>query len=565
MKKIISLFVLLCVITIASAQQMRNVYVNPVKNNTELEERTLNRLYKKGVLGLTKARTISTTTGDHVMTPGSDESLGYNYILTMTVDKIDATDLVGEAKDAINGVKELFGKKSDSNEKRKPNYTTTIYTKVQIDDAKTGERVYEVDLVNQAADENKNVGYFQATNDFDYTMLDMADDAFKVSGEVVEATDVNKKGEVKKARVKVGSKDGARKDLWFDLYKVQDGNRELLGTAKCEQVLNSDESIISVTGKKGGDKQLNEALSNLDGSYTITAISRAKGGFMRDNFKGFDKIKFKSPRPAYLDPVGRTGKPKIAFMNVECADKSIAGQEKVLQNMILKALDKATALEVVPTLYKSVEDARADGIDGLVEVTLDMVERDTEQTKNSKGETKTKYKSKLYFSVTGIDVANNRWIDMLSKYQLGSADSRDKADADAIEMMDDDIKNFCEDVFPVSCTIMSAEKTNEKKKEVKEASINIGTALGLRKGMIFDIYEQRKEGGDDSRFLIGEGKVKGDKLLANEAIISIKGKNDGDKILFDLIQNMNEDTEIILISKANHGLGGFLDNVLGNN
>ena len=112
---------------------------------------------------------------------------------------------------------------------------------------------------------------------------------------------------------------------------------------------------------------------------------------------------------------------------------------------------------------------------------------------------------------------------------------------------------------------MEAKKVNDKKQEVKEASIDIGTYAGVKKGMLFDIYEQRKEGDDDSRFLIGAGKVKGDGLDTKEAVISIKGKNDGDKRLFDLIKHMDEGTEIILVSKANHGVGGFLDNIIGNN
>ncbi len=555
------MLMLVCVVTIAMAQQRRAIYVNPVQNNTELKDNIANRLYKKGVLGLTKARTIAVTTGDRAMKPGSEEAQPYDYILTMTVNKIDATDLVGEVKDAIGGVKEIFGKKSDSNSQRKPRYTTTIYTDITITDAKSGEKVYSTVLTSQSSDEDKNVGYFDAANGFHGTMLDMADDVFKIGGDVIEATEVDKKGKVKKVRVQVGSKDGARKDLWFDLYKVTDGKKEMLGAAKCEQVLNGEESILSVTGKKGGDKALNDALSNLDGSYTLTAVSCSKSGLMHDF--GFDKHKFQSARAPYLDPVGRAGKPKVAFIDIEAYDQSMNGRMKEISDMLLGSLGDASGIEIVPKVYNSVAEANADGIDGLLSLVIDMVTRKSEPGKNYKGEAVTKYTTKMYYTLSAIDVKNNSWIDMLSSDKQSTEESQDKADLSAISGLKDKVKNFSEDAFPVACTVMEAKKVNEKKKEVKEISVNAGTAEGLRKGMIFDVFEQRKEGGDDARFLIAEGKVKGDGLTAGEAILSIKGKNDGDKILLDLIQNMNEDTEIILISKANHGVFGFIDNVLG--
>lgn len=567
MKKLISLILFLCVVAMANAQERRNVYVNPLENNTSLKATTAGRLYKKGILGLTKANTIAVTQGDHVMTPGSDEAKEYDYILTISVDKIDAVDLKKELKDAVGEIGKLLGgKSSSSSSNSKPNYQATISSSVKIYDAATGQKVYEVDLENTSSNEDINLGYFQATNDYDLTMLDMTDEAFRISGEIVEATDVDKKGKVKKVRAQIGSKNGARKNMWFDIYRVSGGDQELMGTAKCEQVLNADESMLSVTGKKDGDKALNEAISNLDGSYQIVVMSRAKGGFMRKNLKTFDRVKFKSDRPAYLDPDVHGYNSKIAFINLGTADNSLDALLPTFCDVVLTAANKAATVEVVPTVYKSVESAREAGIDGLVEVSLDVVLREAEQKKNSKGESYTDYKSKLYFTITGIDVATGKYIDMLSKYQLGTSnESREKADISAIKDINDDLKNFCEDVFPITCTVMEAKKVNDKKQEVKEASIDIGTYAGVKKGMLFDIYEQRKEGDDDSRFLIGEGKVKGDGLDTKEAVISIKGKNDGDKRLFDLIKNMDEGTEIILVSKANHGVGGFLDNIIGNN
>lgn len=565
MKKILlSLLLLVCVTSVAMAQYRRQIYVNPLQNNSELSSTTANRLYKKGMLGLTKSRSIAVTRGEQVLPPGQAAGEVYDYILTFTIDNADAVDVRAELKDAVKEIAGIFGSKSNgSSTNDKPNYQATISTTVTIVNAATGEKVYETDLVCSASNEDKNLGWLEATGNYDLAALDMADDAFTIIGEVLEAVEVDKKGKVKKVRVQAGSNNGARKDLWFDLYMNVGGQKTFMGNAKCEQVLNGEESVLSVTSKKDGDKALNEALSNLDGSYTITAESRAKGGFMRKNLKTFDKIKFKSERPSYLDPAGRGTKAKVAFYNIEAASSTVAPKD--LMDMVLHAANKAAGIEVVPTLYSSVDAAREAGIDGLIEVSVDMMQRSSEQKKNYKGEPYTEYKSKMYYSISGIDVAGNKQIDMLSKYELGNS-SKTAADADTDALNDaiEDVQHFCEDVFPISCNIMEALKTNEKKQEVKEASIDAGTAMGVDKGMIFDIFEQRSEGGDDARFLIGEGKVKGG-LDLNECVISIKGKNDGDKKLFDLIKNLSEDTEIILISKANHGFGGFLDNIVGNN
>lgn len=80
----------------------------------------------------------------------------------------------------------------------------------------------------------------------------------------------------------------------------------------------------------------------------------------------------------------------------------------------------------------------------------------------------------------------------------------------------------------------------------------MGTDMGVKKGMAFDIYEQRAEGGADSRFLLGEGKVEKEGLNPHEAILKVKGKNNGDKKLYELLQNADENTSIILVSKASY-------------
>lgn len=207
------------------------------------------------------------------------------------------------------------------------------------------------------------------------------------------------------------------------------------------------------------------------------------------------------------------------------------------------------SIELVATIYPNVEAARNAGIDGLVDISVDKVTKSTNNTSDGK----TQYQTEILYTVAGIDVANNKWIDMKSFSGLGtSTEGSAKADSDALTLMDNRVQKFCEDLFPIAAMIVNPEEV--KKDEVKKVRINVGTDMGVKKGMAFDIYEQRKEGGAEARFLLGEGKAEKNGLEANSAILKVKGKNDGHKKLYQLLQNADENTEIVLISKASYSI-----------
>mgnify|MGYP004449213149 FL=1 len=216
---------------------------------------------------------------------------------------------------------------------------------------------------------------------------------------------------------------------------------------------------------------------------------------------------------------------------------------------MLEGMRDVSTIEFVPMIYESVEQAQQNGIDGLLEITIDKVFNKTETLKDGK----TNYTTEVNFSLSGVDVARNVWIDMKSFKRLGSStEGTSKANASALNLIDDNISKFAEDVFPVAASIVNIEEAN--KNSAKKVRINVGTNMGVKKGMKFDIYEQRKEGDDESRFLLGEGKVEKDQLSETEAILKVKGKNNGDQRLFDLQQNIDENTVIVLVSKASYDI-----------
>ncbi len=539
MRKFLS--ILTCAfLAVSASADVSTVYVNPMQNTAGADAVVAKRLYKKALLGLTKAKTISISSGSRNIVPGSADAGKYDYILTI--------DLTGATTSEAGTVSNLLGALSSSAQKD-PDWEGKLTTDITILDAATGGEAFKTTLAPTAVNKDKALAIFNATNNFDYDVTDMTDDAFRVSGEIAEATEVDKKSIVKKVRAQIGSKNGARKNQAFELYKVAGDNQELIGYAKCEQVLNDNESILSINGKKDADKVISDLIQNGDGSYSIMAWSRSKSGFLHDNFQGFDKMFTNEGRPHYLDPFNRTAKPRIAFLAVDINDNSFASQKENFQNTVVKGMEEVPTVEIVRTIYPSVEDARNAGIDGLIEITIDKVFNTTEKTK----EGKTEYKTEILYTLAGIDVVGNKWIDMKSFSGFGSSlENAAKANADALSLVDNRVQKYSEDLFPVAASIISTEEV--KKNSVKKVRIDVGTDMGAKKGMAFDIFEQRAEGGADSRFLLGEGKVEKDGLTANESILKVKGKNNGDEKLYELLQNMDENTKVVLVSKASYDI-----------
>ena len=539
MRKFLLILVCALLASIMASAEVRTVYVNPLDNEAHVDGVIAKRLYKKALLGLTKAKTIAVSSGDKIITPGSPDAMNYDYIMTIR--------LAGATIEEAGTIGNILGAFSSS--PKTPDWSGKLTTDIIIVAAPSGLEVFKTTLAPSATNKDKSLALFNATNNFDYDMTDMTDDAFRIGGEIAEATELDKKNIVKKVRVNEGSRDGARKDQAFELFKVVGDNEELIGMAKCEQVLNADESILSVNGKKDADKVVSDLIQNNDGSYTIWARSRSKSGFLHNNFQHLDKMFTNEGRPHYMDPFNRTAKPTIAFLDVAINDRNFSAQKKNFESMVVSGMSKVPTITLIPEIYPSVEAARSAGVDGLIEITVDKVMNSTEKTK----EGKTNYKTEILYTVAGFDVANNKWIDMKSFSGLGdSQEGQNKANADALGLMDNRVQKFAEDLFPVAAAIINPEEV--KKNSVKKVRVNAGTDMGLKKGMAFDIYEQRAEGGADSRFLLGEGKVEKDGLAPAEAILKVKGKNNGDEKLFELLQNSDENTKIVLISKASYDI-----------
>ena len=87
MKKLISIL-LVAFIAVSAFAEVKSVYVNPLQNKSNLDQVVAKRFFKKGILGLTKAKTISVSNGKSAITTGTESAANYDYIMTLTVTKV---------------------------------------------------------------------------------------------------------------------------------------------------------------------------------------------------------------------------------------------------------------------------------------------------------------------------------------------------------------------------------------------------------------------------------------------------------------------------------------------
>lgn len=546
--------------------QVEKVYLNPVQSAVSLDNNKKNRLQTKLIMGMSKVHTLKTTKGQALTDNGKLASDGYKYALNVKV--TEASHKQDE---------ELFSSK------KKDTYTATVKMNVALVDVTNNKEVASTVFDCSASNKDINTAYYKSFNAVNEDIIDFIDNSLPVTAEMIEIyqSDVDKEdAEAKAVKVNKGSAAGVRRDMMFTVYKEAAGNRTEIGKARCEQVLSAEESLLKVYGKEDGDKVVADLFQNMDGSFNLVFVSRSKKVWGKLG-SSVTKVFKKDERTNYYEPeLDRQAKLKVGLMSINAANSSVTKSAlELLTSETVDGLSKVTTIDFVKQLFPTLEAARKAGLDGLINITFDNLEQTTSKTK----EGKTQYEAHAYISIEGINVHDGSWIEMTDADQPHSSlENAAEAVKKAVDAMDDHIKKFAEDVFPVAGKIMeikeakeiAAKKSKKKKSEdeeaqptrqrgsVKSASISIGANVGVRKNMMFDIYKQIKGVGADSRVFLGTGKVS-EEPAATESIIKIKGAKKGDEVIYDILKNATDDSiEIIVVSRAFDGLGGFLNRLL---
>lgn len=551
---ILTIAFLLCCCISAQAQRGR-LYVNPIQARIDVDNNTSKRIQRSVLLGLSRAKHVVVTHGSVAKDNATLQAEGYDFALTPVI-----------VKASVEQDTELLS------DKKKDSYTASQEVSFVLTVLASGRQTASP-YTTSASDKYSQMASYKAAEKFTEGAIDFVDEKLVLTGTILEVVSLDSKDkEAKQVRVDIGSSDGIRKGMMFDVYKAAgdkdaaeaaalQGNATLLGKARCEQIVNANESYLKVYGSKDGDMAVLEALQNMvdDTSYNIVVVSRAIGEWGKVGKGIADAVTAKKERGNYYEPdFSRVAKLRVGLMGCTSGNSNVSSSdvELLLKNAV-KALGKVTTIDFTSTAYSSVEQAQAAGLDGLIDISFDNKEEGTERTKDGK----TNYTVNVAISLAGINVHTGEWLEMRSYEQPYSGEDRSSLLTKSVEGLADDIKKFAEDVYPVAGTIV--EITEIKKNKAKKASINIGSNVGVRKNMMFDIYEQTLDGDAESRILLGTGKVSGDPA-ADSAIINVKGSNDGDSRLLELIQNQDGTIEAVIISRAHiDRLGTMLDNLGG--
>lgn len=536
MRKTILLSLCLLVGLLASAQtQKPKVYLQPITHTCDVNTATQNRVQSAIVYGMSNARTIIMTKGDKTLDATTLKAQGYDLALQMDIKKCE-----------VKRTDPLFGGKSTASDGK----TNQADIELSVKATKLTNNVQDIKATTLSGigtnDNSEDMALLRATYDFMTSAKEYVDDNIPVYAYFVDGTEQsNEDGEVKNAIINVGSTRGIRKGLMFRVFKVDAANKtEELGKARAEQVLSATETLVYVYGRKSGDKKIFSALQNSDGSTKIMLQSRSEAFFGALGDQLSQVVKGREEKgETYKTELGRTAKPTIGLIKASSMDNSSSSSDldKFLDASLAGILDCSTVK--IGDVTGDLATARQKGYPAAVEIALDHIE-----TKSATKDGKTTYTATVDASACAVDVNTGAWINMRLFQHTATGEDESKAKENALGSFKTDYRKFLEDVFPV--TGLLTDEVEAKKDKVQAGWINIGSNLGVQKGMMFDIYKQLKDVGEDSREFLGTGKVQKD-VEANRAYIKVKGSNDGDEKIYQLLQNSTDDNvQIVVVSRA---------------
>lgn len=548
MKKSLLLAMCLLVSLLVNAQKPK-VYLQPISHSCDISTATYNRVQNAIVYGMSSARTIILTKGEKKLDDQTLKAQGYDMALQLTVTKCE-----------VKREKPLLSKANTSDGKTNQASIELSVKATQL--TSNVEAISATTLSGSASDDNSNdLALLKATYDFMSSSKQFVDNNIPIYALFVDGTEQsNEDNEVKKANITVGSARGVRKGLMFRVYKVDANNNvEELGKARAERVLSANETEVFIYGRKDGDKKVFDALQNSDGTTKIMLQSRAEGffGVLGDQasqmFKGREE-----KGEIYQAELGRTAKLNVGLLKASASDNTASSTDvNNFQKAALEGINNCSTINVGDA--NDLATCQQKGYPVAVEMLLDHIDIQSSKTK----EGKTEYTATIDASACAIDVNTGAWINMRLFQETGTNEDKEKAKESAFNLMKTDYRKFMEDVFPVAGLL--TDDVEAKKEKVQSGWINIGSTLGVEKGMMFDIYKQLKDVGEDSREFLGTGKVTKE-VEANRANIKIKGSNDGDKKIYNLLTNSTDDNvQIVVVSRARidrlegviNGLGGL--------
>lgn len=146
---------------------------------------------------------------------------------------------------------------------------------------------------------------------------------------------------------------------------------------------------------------------------------------------------------------------------------------------------------------------------------------------------KTSYKAKMEYAYQLFDISTGAVLSNRKNSHYGSSrEGYDAAIADSFGLVDNDIASMVNNVFRVSAEIKTINETHPKK-GIKSVYLGAGSADGVVKGNIFEIFKIMDVAGEKITEKIGEMKVK----EVKSASLSLCEVTKGGKELQDALDN----------------------------
>lgn len=181
-----------------------------------------------------------------------------------------------------------------------------------------------------------------------------------------------------------------------------------------------------------------------------------------------------------------------------------------LRNEIMQGIIEKKRIDVTDaTTISGLPENKADRIKALKEKGIEYVIEGTLNSIDQKKSSDGKYHiAEINYTLSVIDVESGvtKSSDTY-KDSWNSGSTADESVLKAIERAKSRMAKFVDDKFKVEAIIKALDQVDEKK-GVKTCYISIGSAAGIAKGQIFEVFANVKIAGEDVEKKIGEVKAK---------------------------------------------------------
>lgn len=222
----------------------------------------------------------------------------------------------------------------------------------------------------------------------------------------------------------------------------------------------------------------------------------------------------------------------------------------------LTMVDINTLGDLPSVQNERVKALNAKGIDFVLRGTLNSIEEKT--SKNS--DNKTSYGAVVNYTLTVIDAETGETVSSeTQKKSYTSGDTRDEAVLKAIEAVKSNMKKFVDDNFKVEATVKALDQADDKK-GAKSVYVTIGSAMGISKGQLFEVYAEVNVAGENVRKKIGELRAK--EVMSNTlTLCEVKSGGKEIKTAFENGTKMFvvSRAKVTFFDKVNKGLDNILE------